>query len=329
VAKIFSEIVTEVGRKIQKTDTAYKTKIKDFCNTRYEQLYERKFWDDLFREVSVVSVSGQNFLVLPKNVEHVLYISDLANDILVRRVGVQNFQKKYLSTLDSQGNIFNYTDFGYSPVLVRVNAADTIEVVSDNAADITQKVYIRGFDTNEIELDESIALNGTTPVPGNNTITVFSITNPRTGLIMVSKDADTTGVISVRETTSNLVLVRLGPRERASRHKVVRFQFTPNSAQTMFVGYKEPLRKLINDGDVTQWSCDDLVVQGAYIDTLIEQRQFQRAQLEENRWEKRINAKVNQEERDSEANDQTMPDIRLTHIDRPRTFSGTQRTGTC
>ena len=320
---IYSGIITRAGRKIQKTDTAYKTKLKDWANEVYGRLYERFFWNELFREVQVSVSAGANYLILPRDVELVLYISDLTNDILVRRVGVQGFQKRYLSRLDQSGVLYAYAHYGYSPVAVQLATAGTVEILSSSASDTTQKVYVRGYDSNGLELNGSISLNGTSVVAtGSPTLALFAITNPRTGLSMVSKDGDTVGVVTIRETTTDTVLVRLGPLDRTVRHKIIRLVEKPSSSLTPFVGYKEPIRRLVNDGDVPQFKCSDLIVQGVFIEALKEQRQFQRATIEDASFEKSITTRLQQEARDQESEDGVVPEAALSQldIDTPCTF---------
>lgn len=320
MSDIYSSIITRAGRKIQKTDTAYKTKLKDWANEWYRRLYERYFWNDLYREASVSVSAGANYVILPKDVDLVLYISDLTNDILVRKVGVQGFQKRFLSRLDTQGVLYNYAHYGYSPLAIQLSTADALEVLSSSASDTTQKVYVRGYDSNGLEQNISFTLAGATPVNTSSpTFAAFSISNPRSGISMVSKDGDTVGNITIREKTADTVLGYLGPLERTSRHKIIRLVDKPASALSVFVGYKEPLRKLVNDGDVPQFECEDLIVQGIYIEALKEQRQFQRAGIEEGSWEKNLTARLQQEERDQEPEDGVVPEMGLNvlPIDQP------------
>ena len=320
MSDIYSNIQTRVGRKIQKTDSGYKTKIKDFCRDRYKQVYDRHFWDDLFRESKVTATSGQSYLILPKGIKDVLYVSDRSEDILVRRHGVQNFQRRYLDTLDTQGTIYNYTDFGYSPVAARMDQASAIRVVSTASGDTTQNITLRGFDSNGEEQTETITLTGVSNADGSQSFTAFDIENPRTGLAMVTLSATATGTVTISQVTGGTTLLRLAPGETSASFKMIRLQNVPNAADTLYVGHKEPLRSLTNDGDVPQWDCDDLIVEGAYADCLNEQRQFARAQAIESKWEKMITARINREERDSEDNDQSSPEILNSCIDTIRTF---------
>lgn len=320
---IYSNIITRAGRKIQKTDTAYKTKLKDWAGEWNEKIYTRYFWLDLFREIGVSVAAGANYLILPRDVLDILYISDLTNDILVRRYGVQNFQKRFLDRLDQQGALYHYAYYGYSPVAIQLSTADAVEVLSSSASDTTQKVYVRGYDSNGIEQNISFTLSGVTPVSTSSpTFAAFSITNPRTGLSMVSKDGDTVGTITIREKTADTVLGYLGPLERTARHRIIRLANKPASSNTLYLGFKEPLRRLVNDGDVLQFPCEDLLVRGIHIEALKEQRQFQRAALEESGWEKDLAAKMQQEERDVEAEDGVVPEPSLNQlpIDTPMTY---------
>jgi hypothetical protein len=322
ITDTFSNMVTRAGRKIQRTDTAYKTKLKDWANERYERLYNRYFWNELFREKLHTLISGQDYLILPVGVTNPLYLSDRSNAVLIRKVGVQNFQKRYLANLASQGVVLNWASWGYSPVALQLSTADTIEVLSSSTSDTTQKVYLRGYDTNGQELDESITLTGTSAAASTNTYTAFSITDPTTGLSMVSKDGDTVGSVTVREATSDTVLGRLGPKERALRHRIIRLHNVPSAADTIYIGYKEPIRKLINDGDVTQFPCESILVHGMFVDALKEQRQFQRAAAERNTVEAMIGELLLSQERDEESDDSIMLEMGLQKqdIDRERTF---------
>ena len=322
MSDIYSNIITRAGRKVQKTDTAYKTKLKDWAGEWYEKIYNRYFWNDLFREIEISVSSGVNHVILPRQVNHILYVTDLSNDILVRKYGVQNFQKRFLDRMDQQGTVYHYAQYGYSPVATQLSTADAVEVLSSSASDTTQTVYIRGYDSNGLEQAISFALNGTTAVSTNSpTFAAFSIANPRSGLSMVSKDADTVGNITIREKTADTVLGYLSPLERTARHRIIRVVDNTSSSESFFIGFKEPLRKLVNDGDVTQFECEDLLVRGIYIESLKEQRQFQRAAIEEQGWEKDLTARLQAEERDQEQEDGAIPEINSNAlpIDTPHT----------
>ncbi len=81
-------------------------------------------------------------------------------------------------------------------------AGDTIEALSSEAGDTTQKLTVEGYDDEEAWASEEIALTGTTPVA---TTTTFKY------VAKVRLDADCTGNVTVRQETTPANVIHLIP----------------------------------------------------------------------------------------------------------------------
>ena len=91
--EIYSDLYGEVGRKIQKTDTTYQTKIKEYLNTKYERLWRGYLWRQTIQWDELVTATSE-FLYLPKTVEEILILTDRANDAIVVPTNVQILMQK-------------------------------------------------------------------------------------------------------------------------------------------------------------------------------------------------------------------------------------------
>jgi len=141
------------------------------------------------------------------------------------------------------GNPRFYRTWEHEGVATRLATADKIDVVSASASDagdsdlaVTVLGYVSGILTRE-----TYALNGTTKVSGTNTFDAREI--------WVSKQKDTTGVITVSENSGSTTIVTLGPDERSPRFKVVTLYPEPSSAITISLEYYSRIPTLENDSD--------------------------------------------------------------------------------
>lgn len=84
---------------------------------------------------------------------------------------------------------------------------DSVEIFSSSPSDTTQTVTLVGLDNADVRQTDTVTLNGTAQVTStlapNNWKTIY----------MVSKDADTVGMITMREASGNQTITTLGPTQ--------------------------------------------------------------------------------------------------------------------
>lgn len=101
--------------------------------------------------------------------------------------------------IDGTAQLITELDTTYA----QLAAEDTIEVVSSDAADITQTVTVTGIDSNDNRISEEIALDtaaGTTAVESTNTFKYID---------QVSVDTVCAGVVTVRRDTGDTFIVSI------------------------------------------------------------------------------------------------------------------------
>ena len=203
--------------------------------------YDHK-WSFNRRKHTLTTVASTEFYQLPRVIDKIQLIRQTSTPQKIRFIPDDLFYE-FVPNPTATGNPKWYRIWEEEGVEVRLSTDDMLEVVSDNSADTTQTVRIVGYDTNGLLRTESLTLSGTTVVAG-------TITYDAGKILRVSKSADTTGIITVREKTADTTLVKLAPTERAGRFKIISFYPIPSSAITLYIEYFARIRRLEGDNDV-------------------------------------------------------------------------------
>jgi hypothetical protein len=295
---------TRVSRRIGKSDTDYLTKIEDWLDERYDFVIRRRNWRRLVRQVDVSAVANAETMVLPKDVEIVLAVYDRENDLYLDPVEVGPANRLYGEIQDESG-----TPRKYFPEEDTVNAqptsASALAVSSSDAADTTQKVRVIGIAGGE-QRTETVTLNGTTAV---NTV------NSYTRVIAISKDGNTAGVITVTSNAAAVTVATIDPLDVAPRYPKLHLIRRPDSAISYTVTYKVKVPPLINAEDVPLIPCESVLIRGAYADALAEQKQFEKAAIEEAMFDKFLANLITEEEQHPDMVHRAIPHIERAAID--------------
>ena len=203
--------------------------------------YDHK-WSFNRRKHTLATVASTEFYQLPRELDSIGLIRQTSTPQKLRFIPDDLFYE-YVPNPTAKGNPKWYRIWEEEGVEVRLSTDDMLEILSSSTADTTQTVRIVGKDTNGLLRTESLTLSGTTAVAG-------TITYDAGQVLRVSKSADTTGVITVREKTADTVLVRLAPTERAPRFKIISFYPIPSSAISLYIEYYTTIRRLEGDNDV-------------------------------------------------------------------------------
>lgn len=197
-------------------------------------------WNFLKRK-RTISVSTQDY-VLPREIDKISIVRQTSTPIMLTQVRDEDFFY-YVPNPTETGNPRYYRIWEVDGVATRLSTADTIDVVSGSASDAgdsTLSVSISGYSSG-LWRTETYQLNGTTAVTGSITFDARDI--------FVSKQKDTTGVITVTENSGGTTLVTLGPKERAPRFKVITFYPQPTSALDIYFEFYTRIPLLHNDSD--------------------------------------------------------------------------------
>ncbi len=207
-------------------------------------------WSFNRRKTSLATVASTEFYQLPRDVDKISLIRQTTTPAKIRYIPDDLFYD-YIPNPTATGIPKWYRVWEEEGVSVRLSVDDMIEVVSSSASDTSQTVRVTGYDTDGLLRTESISLNGTTAVAG---LITFDYNATEKKPLRISKSADTTGVITVREKTADTVLVKMAPSERAPRFKIVSFYPIPSSAINLYIEYFTNIRRLEGDNDVPDFN---------------------------------------------------------------------------
>ena len=306
---IYSQIKIQAGTLCDRVDSSYITKIDGWCNQRYTDIVNRRPWMALLRQIEVSCVSGQNYIILPQEVDQVIDVHQRTTPIIVAL-------RRYYNRLN--GNLAGYADSGppveMNPMgIVGVKTAlpstTTITVESSSASDITQSIRVHGYNSSKLPVTELVALSGTSAIPSITTLNSTEGYEPQ-----FSKSAVTEGIITIK--CGSTTIAEIGPRDLTVRYMKWLVNPTPSSSTTLYLTFKKRTRKLEYDEDVPEIECENALISGAFAQALSKKRQFAKAQVEWEGYEAAIAVLTEREPKFSENfNDQWVPVIQRHPID--------------
>ncbi len=305
-----AEIRSEVQNLIERSDSTMQTRIDGYINQRYRNVYRRRPWYGVCRQLTQAQVSGQNYVILPAWVVQVIDIHQTQTPIVLALRRYYNWLKQNIDATSEQGNPVQALPDSKIGVMAALPDDGTLTVESDNAGDTTQLVRIRGYNSDGVPVTESVSLNGTTPATSSNSYSSTIGQEP-----WFSKDADTTGVIIIKR--GSTVLARIGPEQRAVHYNKWRLWPEPNSGNNLFFTVKKGIQKLTQSEDTPEIDhIGDALIQGAFAQCLEEKRQFKKAGVAWEHYEEEIDLAIGKEPIMSEnAQDQMMPDVQRSDTD--------------
>lgn len=201
------------------------------------------WWSFLRRKLTFSTVNGTSDYVLNRSVDKIAILRQLSTPVRLKQVSDDDFFE-YIPDPTDTGNPLYYRMWEQDGVAARLSEADTIDLYSSSASDSgnsTLVVSVSGF-SNNIWRTETYQLTGASTVAGTITFDANSI-------IIVTKQADTTGTITVIENSGTTTLVTLAPQERSAKFKVISLYPIPSSAITMYLEYYDRIPELENDSD--------------------------------------------------------------------------------
>lgn len=284
-----SDIKTQVSNLIERPDAAFLTRIEGYVNQRYRNIAKRRPWFGLCRQITITETVGQNFIILPGWVEQVIDIHQTSTPVVLALQRYYNFINKHLNDKADTGDPFHATPIGKIGILAALPSNSVITIVSSSASDITQTVRVRGYDVNGVPVDDSIAVNGTTPVPG--TVTILSTAGYEP---FFTKSGNTVGTIAIKSGAT--VLAYLGPREFEIAYSKWLLHPNPNTANPLYLTVKKKIQLLTQAEDVPEiQGIEDALIAGSFAMCLEEKRQFQKAATKWTQYEEEIILAINQE----------------------------------
>lgn len=145
-------------------------------------------------------------------------------------------------TTSTSGDPIIYRHVGKSPVQ---NAPQNSQItfVSDDATDVSQTIFVEGFNSSGIMVKEVVALNGVNPVLSVNTY------NER--MFSVFKSDSTAGTITATSNAAAITNVVLAPQTRSIDHPLFAFFPIPDGVGPLYYDFTFKPQELKNTTDVS------------------------------------------------------------------------------
>ena len=265
--KRFSDLYTEVGQNIRDTTTTTQTIIKRFINEAYGEFLKRFNFDIYDYDYTLNTTAGTQDYPLPSNFNKEKYVLDTTNQVYLNRTDIQEYAHDKPSLTGTQGAVEDYAILA-SPVDRQPTSASTISFTSSSASDTAVQVFVRGLDSNDVEVSENVTLTGTSAATTSNSYN---------SIIGISKDVTVGTVTATSNSGANTVAV-MAPDDKDYKRKVLRMFQVPTGTLVLSIPYLIKPMPLKNDDDVPVLDCSDFVIARATAKSWRYKRQFAKAQ---------------------------------------------------
>lgn len=257
----FGELKAQAAILAQRSgDADYVAKIGSWMSLSHQLLSELyDYWFDLQDIYNFATVDGTETYALPNRFDKPLRLLDLTNKNIIHPQTEEEYTDLNLGNIAdaTEGVPDKYRIFGSQGVSKQIaSTGKTVKAKSSSASDTgAYTVQVTGYidDAFLIEDSEDITISTTSPttyVAGSKTF--YKITQ-------VSKSADTTGYITLAD-SDGTVLEYLAPKDRVSRHKVLKLGLIPDDAYSMRLLFKKKANILSSDNDYPFTECDRYLI---------------------------------------------------------------------
>jgi hypothetical protein len=256
-----AELLARVGRQLNKNvplDALTKQRVLDHLNSRQREIMSAPGCQGLRRrQLLFTSAIGQARYAFT-NGENIKHVRDLTNDFELTQRSLNAYRQYNADPTQSPGTPDGFVQYGFEPVAQQPTsmAGTTLFVVSTNAADTTQTVYVA-----QTSRQVSVTLNGLTPVslgPQWTYLDKFYLSAPAAGQVQLRADTGTGALLSVldQQTYARFLVIYLDP--------------TPTAALTYEVDAELLITDLAQDTEEPMIPSDfhDVLELGAIIDEL-------------------------------------------------------------
>ncbi len=109
----FGTIAQKVGTRVGDTSSTFATTIKQYINDRYKDIFERFNWTTIKPDYTITTIIGTQDYILPADFNKELYAYDSTNLIDISGVSIQDLERNYPNTLQTQDQPIKYAIFDY------------------------------------------------------------------------------------------------------------------------------------------------------------------------------------------------------------------------
>lgn len=301
----FREILRRAGAKLSNTGTSTSSdndlypKLKDWCNERYERIYETFPWSSALENTTLTIVASQVEYALERDIGKIWATYDQTNGMLILEKDVQDHIRFFAEDLDQTGNVQTgdprrYYQVGQFTVKAEIgSSAEKIDVVSSSSSDTTPHVVAITGLVSSVELTETVILTGITTATTTNTFDASQKLRVVVGTNDESRKS-MAGVVTITGDTSSTVFAKISPKEFAPLYKWIRVSPTPKSTGTQptwLFWYSKRIQLLSDDNDIPIIDVSNSLVEGILAEGLWEDGQDAQAQIHEQKFTALVNEK--------------------------------------
>lgn len=278
INRIFSDMVSNVGSNIQDTSSAMQTIIKRYVNDTYFDFLRRINHQAANYNYTVSIISSQQDYPLIYDFGKEMYVYDATNQKQLSYISSTDIIENFPESLSVVGTADKYTIIN-SPIRKSLPGAEKLLIASDSASDTTQLVRIKGIDSNDIEINESVTLVGTTP---QQTTATFK------DIRAISFDSVRTGTVTITSSSTSTVVAIVASGVLDYKIKLLRLFQIPGYSATYKIPYIINPLPLSTNYDTPIIDCSDILELGATMRAFKYKRQFSKAQEYERSYESSI-----------------------------------------
>ena len=266
--KTFLDMQNNVAYEVQDTSTALKTIIKGYLNNRYFQVLRSLNWNCTEPDYSFDTVAGTQDYSLPDDFGKPICVHDDTNNAELAEKEWSVVCSEYPGDTDGSGTVERYSILEL-PVMAQPSSASVLACVSSSASDTAVTLLVRGI-SGGVEVNETVSLNGLTPV---------NTTNQYTRIKAISKNTASVGKVTLTSNSAAVTVAVMPPKMTTAYYKVMRLHYVPSSVITIKCPYIIRPQQMIEDYDYPVIDIADMIELGAKADTWRYKRQFQKGSV--------------------------------------------------
>ena len=247
------------------------------------------FWW-MVQTASFATVASTATYVLDQRVDG-RKISKLNDETQDDHVGLDNLARMLWRdpTPTDAGSPYAYAFEGMAHCRAQPSSASVLTIASDNSADMSKKVVVRGLDSSGIYKTHTITTNGadgTTPVAG--AITMQGTSGEDQPVEIIQKESTFAGTLTVTSNSGGVTIVTIPPDDLVFSAPKIRLQSVPDAANTMRYYFYQRVRRLTSVYDTPtvpeqyQWQTlmNGVIAMGHYYNGDFDQGQIFEAKME-------------------------------------------------
>jgi len=282
---------------IPTTSTYRTTKVIDWINNRYREIYYKNLWPKTLNLFTVNVAENANSITFPKNINTVLRIVNTTSGDIVYNIDLASYSDKVIAArnffrtfMEIEDDIPTGSHTGVSNVFqqptIPVNqTGSVVSFASTSNFDTSQYVFIKGYNGIGAYVSESVQLTGSTEA---------NSTNQYAQVDGVSKTGNTAGTINITDSSNN-ILATIDPWEVSPQYQTFQLEVAPSIPSVLSVAAQRTFIPFLNNADVAIFDMDDALEMGATADSFTEQEKLDLAEKFEDKYNMEVEKLVHRE----------------------------------